>query len=238
MQVTTQIGNNHDFQLKRAILIYEDQISQRAKFATVHRVTQSHPGQPSSLAPGTLLTAHFLEHLLHGLQKPAPAVLLAENVLAYNSDLLTWWTPPRLHRMFFSDGAEDRRTISGETCPHPALVWKVRRGCLFLRALAEPVRPKAETKLMVAPYWNTEPQQGDVCEGDMPRPRQTDVTNMLEWEEGFFNSRFTHPSGMGRLTAHTGGFIGLWTELMSKERFPEKYLVECQQTLRQFIEER
>lgn len=213
MQVTTQIGNNHDFQLKQAILIYEDQISRRAKFATVHRVTQSGVGQPPSLAPGTLLTARFLEHLLHGLQKPAPAVILPENVLAYTSNLLVWWTPPRLHRMFFSDGAEDRRTISGETCPHPALVWKVHRGCLFLRALAEPLRPTAQTKLMVAPYWNTEPGQGDVCEGDMPRPRHTDVTNMLEWEEGFFNSQFTHPSGMGKLTAHAGGFIGLWTEL-------------------------
>lgn len=72
----------------------------------------------------------------------------------------------------------------------------------------------------------------------MPRPRQTDVTNMLEWEDGFFNSRFTHPSGMGKLTTHTGGFIGLWTELIGKERFPENYLVECRQTLRQFIEER
>ena len=237
MQVTTQIGNNHDFQLKQAILIYEDQISRRAKFATVHHVTQSGPGQPSALAPGTLLTARFLEHLLRGLRKRAPAVLLPENVLAYTSDLLAWWSPPRFHRMFFSDGAEDRRTISGETCPHPALVWKVRRGCLFLRAQAEPTRPKPETRLMVAPYWNTEPHQGDVCEGDMPRPRQTDVTNMLEWEEGFFNSRFTHPSGMGKLTAHAGGFIGLWTELKGAKRFPDEYLVESGQTLRQFVEE-
>ena len=46
MQVTTQIGNNHDFQLKQAILIYEDQISKRAKFATVHRVSNRIRGNP------------------------------------------------------------------------------------------------------------------------------------------------------------------------------------------------
>lgn len=72
----------------------------------------------------------------------------------------------------------------------------------------------------------------------MARPRHTDVTNMLEWEEGFFNSQFTHPSGMGQLTAHVGGFIGLWTELAGKEQFPAQYLVECRQTLLEFIENR
>jgi hypothetical protein len=59
----------------------------------------------------------------------------------------------------------------------------------------------------------------------MCRPRQTDITNMVQWEEGFFNSHFTHPSGMGKLTTHSGGFIGLWTELAGKELFPSEYLV-------------
>jgi hypothetical protein len=31
------------------------------------------------------------------------------------SDLLAWWTPPRRHPMFFSDGAEDRQAINGAT---------------------------------------------------------------------------------------------------------------------------
>ena len=83
---------------------------------------------------------------------------------------------------------------------------------------------------MVAPYWNTEASRGDVCEGDMPRPQETDVTNILEWEEGFFNSRFTHPSGIGKLTAHSGGFIGLWTELAGTAQFPTRYLVEQSRT--------
>ena len=90
---------------------------------------------------------------------------------------------------------------------------------------------------MVAPYWNTEPSRGSVCAGDMQRPRETDVTTMLEWEEGFFNSRFTHPSGMGKLTSHTGGFIGLWTELARKQEFPRQYLLPARQTLQQFVGE-
>ena len=235
MQVAMQIGKTHDFQLKKAILIYEDQVSQREKFATVHPVVPQGPEKQASIGPGTLLTTRFLENLYLGLNRAPQTVLLPANVLAYTADLVAWWTIPRLHRMFFSDGAEDRQAMNGTICPHPALVWKVQRGSLSLRALCDPVRPKPEATLMVAPYWNTEISRGDVCEGTMPRPRQTDLTNMLEWEEGFFNSQFTHPSGMGKLTSHPGGFMGLWTELSGKQQFPANYLVSCGQTLQQFV---
>lgn len=229
-----QIGKSRDFHLKQAILIYEDQVSQREKFATVHQIAKARD-QQTILSPGTLLTTDFLESLYCGLERAPRAVLLPENVLACTSDLLAWWTPLRLHRMFFSDGAEDRRAMNGAIFPHPALVWKVQRGCLFLRALDISARPKPEAKLMVAPYWNIAADTGDVCEGDMRRPKQTDVTSMLEWEEGFFNSQFTHPSGIGKLTTHGGGFIGLWTELMNNDQFPANYLVQCRQTLEQFV---
>ena len=237
MQVSVQIGKSRDFHLKQAVLIYEDRISQREKFATVHEVAKGQD-QQATLGPGVLLTTKFLESLYRGLERPPRAVLLPENVLACTSDLLAWWTPPRQHRMFFSDGAEDRRVIHGAIFPHPPLVWKVRRGSLALRALGVAARPTPDTRLMVAPYWNTASDTGDVCEGDMRRPKHTDITTMLEWEEGFFNSRFTHPSGIGKLTAHSGGFIGLWAELAGTFQFPTRYLVDCRQTLLQFIEER
>src|SRR6185312_11747997 len=196
MQMTTEIGSRREFVLKQALLIYEDQISKREQFVTVHGILRECNGlQPPQLGPGHLLTKTFLKQLCRGLERTTKPVILPENVLACPSELLVWWTPPRLHRMFFSDGAEDRREINGCVCPHAGLVWSVRRGSLYLRALAEPSRPSPTTPLMVAPYWNTEPSRGSVCEGDMRRPRETDVTTMLEWEEGFFNSRFTHPSG-------------------------------------------
>jgi PRTRC genetic system protein B len=234
MQVNIQIGKSRDFHLKQAILIYEDQVSHREKFATFHQVANGQD-QQAILGPGSLLTTEFLESLYRGLERAPRALLLPENVLACTSDLLAWWTSPRQHRMFFSDGAEDRRAINGAIFPHPTLVWRVQRGALFLRALDVSARPKPETRLMVAPYWNTAADTGDVCEGDMRRPKHTDIATMLEWEEGFFNSHFTHPSGIGKLTTHAGGFIGLWTELMGRDQFPAAYLVPCRQTLEQFI---
>jgi hypothetical protein len=71
----------------------------------------------------------------------------------------------------------------------------------------------------------------------MLRPKETDLSNMTEWEEGFFSSRFTHPSGIGTLTRHVGGFMGLWTELAGENQFPETYLVGTRQTLLDFAKE-
>jgi PRTRC genetic system protein B len=235
MNVTTEIGDRRKFVLTRAVLIYEEQVYKRERFATVHPIVHEGP-EPHSprLGPGRLLTTAFLRKLCAGLERETKAVLLPENVLAYTSELLIWWTPPRLHRMFFSDGAEDRKAVNGRTFPHPPLVWKVLRGSLFVRALLEPIRPTPESLLMVAPYWNTEVTRGDVCEGDMPRPPETGITTMLQWEEGFFNSRFTHPSGVGKLTTHPGGFMGLWTELAGTQQFPSHYLTSAKETLEQF----
>lgn len=237
MRLSTEIGERKNFVLAKAILMYENTVREREVFATVHDVIREgpEPRQPK-LGPGSLLAAAFLHELYTRLGRPAKPLLLPENVLVYTSELLIWWTPPRLHPMYFSDGAEDRLNVDGRICPHPALLWKVQRGSLFLRALSDSVRPQAKTPLMVAPYWNTQAGTGSVCEGSMPRPKETDLSNILEWEEGFFNSRFTHPSGIGTLTSHSGGFMGLWTELVGQKEFPPRYLIPAGQTLQQFIE--
>jgi PRTRC genetic system protein B len=236
MRVATEIGEQRKFVLSRALLIYEELLHKQEYFATVHDIIlEDGTTRQPQLGPGSLLTTEFLITLAAGLQQPAKAVVLPENVLAYASELLVWWTPPRLHPMFFSDGAEDRAQVNGRLCPHPALVWKVKSGVLYLRALVENARPASDTALRVAPYWNTEPQAGNVCQGSMPRPDATDLTNLREWESGFFVSRFSHPSGMGKLTTHPGGFIGLWTELVGQPQFPVNYLVPARQTLQQFV---
>ena len=237
MKVVTEIGTDCDLELKTAILIYRDAARNGVALATVHDIIREGAAAPLQVAPGTLLTTEFLSDLTTSLRRRPEAVLLPENVLAYSSGLLIWWTPRRLHPMFFSDGAEDRAELDGRVFPHPPLVWKVNNGVLSLRALSEERRPRADTSLMTAPYWNTEPNRGQVCSGTMPRPTADDFSGMLGWEEAFFNSRFTHPSGIGKLTNHPGGFIGLWAELAGAGEFPMDYLVPLNLTLRQFVEQ-
>jgi PRTRC genetic system protein E len=48
----------------------------------------------------------------------------------------------------------EARVLDGGSYPHPALVFKVTRRELFVRALARDERPTGETPLKTAPYWN------------------------------------------------------------------------------------
>ena len=56
-----------------------------------------------------------------------------------------------------------------------------------------------------------------------------------EWERGFFESAFTHPSGAVRLTSYKGGIIPMWQSVLGSDAFPNQYLVPAHETLLQFI---
>src|SRR5713101_2850895 len=90
---------------------------------------------------------------------------------------------------------------------------------LFVHALAENSRPGADTRLKNAPYWNTD-SAGRVCLGSMRVPGEVSVGSLPGWENAYFASEFTHPSGAVRLTTHSGGFLGLWSNLAGRKHFP------------------
>jgi hypothetical protein len=76
-----------------------------------------------------------------------------------------------------------------------------------------------------------------VCLGSMRVPEDAGVGSLGGWENAYFASEFTHPSGAVRLTTHPGGFLGLWSALAGRRgRFPVKFLVDCKQTLQEFIQ--
>ena len=162
--------------------------------------------------------------------------ILPENVLARAPDLLAWWTRPRCRVMFFGGGSAEAGELNGRMYPHPALVFKIWGRELFVRALAADVRPSAETRLLTAPYWNTD-SRGCVCQGSMRVPEEVSAAAISGWEGAYFSSEFTHPSGAVCLTSHPGGFVGLWFGLAdSKGPFPAEFLTDAKQTLREFIE--
>ncbi len=70
-------------------------------------------------------------------------------------------------------------------------------------------------------------------------PDETGVASLAGWENAYFASEFTHPSGAVRLISHPGGFLGLWSSLAGRKRaFPVKSLAESKQTLNEFVERR
>lgn len=83
IEALSEIGTKREFVLKQALLIYEDQISKREQFVTVHDIVrESNGSQPPQLGPEQLLTKAFLKHLCRGLERKAKPVILPENVLA------------------------------------------------------------------------------------------------------------------------------------------------------------
>lgn len=235
MNTYIRMGDNRTFALKQAVLLYQD--GSRA-FATLHEV-KHRPNQAPYLSAGQSVTTGFLETLAKGLGASMAAEVLPEHVLARTPDLIAWWSRARQRLMFFNGGNTETAVLNGKMYSHPPLVFMIQGGReLFVRALAENRRPSANTRLCNAPYWNTD-AHGRVCLGSMRVPDETGVTSLASWENAYFASEFTHPSGAVRLTTHPGGFLGLWSYLAGRTRtFPVKFLAESKQTLQEFVERR
>ena len=234
MDVRVRIGDNRIFTLKQAVLIYQEG---SAAFATVHEV-KHRSDQAPYLCAGQSVTAGFLAMLAKGLGASMAAEVLPENVLARSPEMIAWWSPPQFRLMFFGSGDPKTKKLNGKMYPHPALVFMIRGRELFVRALAENRRPNSNTRLKSAPYWNTD-ADGRVCLGSMRVPDEVSAASLRGWEEAYFASEFTHPSGAVRLTTHSGGFVCLWSSLAGRKRqFPAKALVDSKQTLQEFIERR
>ncbi len=230
MKVEIAIGEMHRFELRDALLIYREN---RRSFITWHTVTEQ-PQGPPSLGPAQPLTSAFIEDLAESLSGGAVAEILPENVLAKTDRMVAWWTPRRVRRMFFKNAEGKAQQLDGKVFPQPALVWRVAQGDLKIRALFDSKRPVAMTKLAVAPFWNLS-DDGRVCLGSMRRPETASVTSIGAWEQGFYESAFTH-ANVGRVTRHKGGHDALWAELAGKRRpFPADALIRLPQTLAQFI---
>ncbi len=160
---------------------------------------------------------------------------LPNEVVARTPELLAWWTPAAVRAMFFRAGSE-LETVSAKRFPHPALLFVVRNNVLHVRALFATQRPRSDSKLAAAPYWNID-SNGAVCAGTMRAPKSLTVSSIAAWQHAFFQSEFTHPGGGGRLTKRGGGTAALWKSLAGKERFPLSTLIELE-TLNQYLKAR
>jgi len=115
-------------------------------------------------------------------------------------------------------------------------VFKVSGSELSVRALTEDRRPRPDTTLMVAPYWNCDRQGGRVCQGSMRVPGNLCIAARRAWENAFFESEFTHAALGAQLTTHPEGFLGMWRDLTGSEgEFPVDLLINSGESLRSFV---
>ena len=238
MQTSVNVGWTQEFKLSRALLVYGQSnyngYPYRHPFITVHDV--AHEEGEARLGPAQLLTQDMLRTLIAELGQSPEIEILPENVIARTADVVVWWSPAQVRRMFFSDRGGDKalRELNGRRYPHPALVFRASGNHLWIRSLRRSERPKPDATLCMAPYWNCY-DNGSVCTGTMRIPQQKSVAATVEWERSFFNSAFSHAAGVTRHTRYRDGLLAMWKALRGKVHFPAQYLFPLNETLEQFV---
>jgi PRTRC genetic system protein B len=227
------LGDPSQFELRGAILVYSGGTASNGAFASWHDVDGDTTGTPR-LGPAVPLTTAFLRELSRGLGAMTRPEVLPDNVLVRTPESLVWWRPAQRSKMFFRHD-DELGTISGRIFPQPPLLFRVTQRELWIRALADNVRPSAATTLMVAPYYNVN-TGGAVCQGTMHSPEEATVAAMEQWERSFFESEFTHIYGSGHFTRHPSGMAGLWSSLAGKRRFPLDQLSPAGESLARFVD--
>ena len=225
MRFSIDVGSELELKLYQAVLLYRNDHGNRF-MATVHGVVQKETDGTPLLGSGQLVSTGGLRELTKQLGTSCPAEFLPENVVARTPELIAWWTPAAVRPMFYRDGSE-LAGISGKLFPHPALLFVVRTGILFVRALPKNRRPDPDARLAAAPYWNID-SNGAVCAGTMRIPKSLTVASIPAWQQAFFQSEFTHPGGAGRLTKRRGGTAALWKSLARRKIFPRSTLIEME----------
>jgi PRTRC genetic system protein B len=185
MRFSIDVGSELELKLYQAVLLYRNDHGNRF-MATVHGVVQKETDGTPLLGSGQLLSTAALRELTRQLGTSCPAEFLAENVVARTPELIAWWTPAAVRPMFFRDGSELADT-SGKLFPQPALLFVVRNGVLFVRALPNNRRPDPDTRQAAAPYWNID-SNGAVCAGTMRIPKSVTVASISAWQHAFFQS--------------------------------------------------
>lgn len=229
MNVNISLSTTKTLTVKDALLVYT-QGHNGDSFITRHSVANG------KLGPAQPLTVAFLEALSASAGNRIDTEILPENVLVRTPQTIAWWTPMQDRPMFFSDhSTKDTKGMSGQTYPQPALVWMVRNGQLFVRALKQNNRPQGDTPLYVAPYWNVD-NAGRVCHGSMKAPKTESVKAIGGWEDAFFRSEFTHANATKLLAGNRNYLTVLRSMLESRAQlFYPAILLDAKQTLIKFV---
>lgn len=232
MKAHVEVSGGEALQLSGGVLVYR---GRSRTYCAWHEAVAA-DGGAVRLGPAKPLTGEFVRCLAGEMRIEPRIEVLPGSILVWTADLFAWWTPSATRTMYFRNTDEATSKLNGRKFPQPPLVWAANGRHLRIRALAENVRPMATTKLYVAPYFNTDGETAEVCQGSMRSPGECGTDAISLWEQAFFRSEFTHQTGIRKLTSHSGGFYGLWRGLAGKSRFPAKFLVPANETLLEFAQ--
>ena len=209
---------------------YGDASRAGSAFASIHAIEQDGDGPPT-IAAGKALTRAHLRQWTEALGRTAGPELLPGNVLVAHPDMLAWWVPEQVRTAFFAlssppAGLQMLSVRATVRVPYPAHLFVATRRGLGVYALAVNERPSADTVLLHSPILNVY-VDGQLCWGNIARPRTLTSASIPEFERAVFESWSTHPNPGQELTVSgRGGLAKLWDDLAARgpARFPVKRL--------------
>jgi PRTRC genetic system protein B len=144
-------------------------------------------GKPVSTKFVQSLTESFKVESSSGPYGEIPKGLLYVNT---RENKYVWHTPPCKKYLYFKNSLN----IPNGEYHIPGLVWQVNGESLYLFAY-KAKRLTVETQLYSAPFFNVNPDDGNVCLGNanMKPPEKLTFQMFIKyWEEKFFLSEFSH----------------------------------------------
>ena len=161
--------------------------------------------------------------------------MLPENILYIDQQkdgCAIWYTPSQKAQLFFK---ENLGIPSGQANV-PPLVWKASKEQLHLYALVENKRPKENSPLCYAPFFNIH-SDGRVCMGTVDVGIENDcpLEEFIKcWEAYFWDSYFSHM--IGDHSPVKGNIVQLWKEqINTKRKFPTDLLIKKNETLKDIL---
>lgn len=213
---------------QKALVIYQAKAERGGVYVEAYDIDRQ--GQPINAHPLSVRETIALAECLNEVREVRTDYLsciglLPERLLSLNPQqgYAVWYTPSQMVNLLFTEAL----TIPCGTATVPALVWKADRKKLQLFALHGNAKPKGDTPLYEAPFFNVY-EDSVVCMGTVDRDftEADDVSEfMAGWEHAFWNSYFSHL--IGSVSPVKGNIIQLWQGLVdSGKPFPSEVLVK------------
>lgn len=198
-------------------------------------------GCPVNPHPLTVREAQGLAKALDTREQAGKAFLRPEGVLPDNilhldpseNGTVVWYTKPQRQKLYFAESLG----LKSNTVSLPTLVWKANKKELQIFALKGRAKPKAETRLYHAPFFNLY-EKGYVCMGNVNIAIKSAASLeefISSWQGYFFGSYFSH-----HINGHNPvevNLFNLYRELMAdpEKPFPTNVLRATPLTLKNLL---